>query len=300
MTAIMPDPAPTLEPPMTGGRDTDDDNQPLESGPVSPPTRPTPPGPGNSPNPLSNNGLGESIPWGKINYVAYYGYRYFDPLTGRWPSRDPIGEKGGKNLYGFVENRPLSYIDMLGCTEIVLIAPSVGDTTNQEYWDSKYHQDSLKHSMDLPNSLGGRTNFTTTTGNITQQKGDACAISGMIELKYLVTINTNPSRLAIYHGENYWKVAAHEPQHVRAMVKRMEKIVKMAAMWPDRFLSPEKAETAALLQTGDLKTAIAIAERRESLHGDQEETFVEDASLEFGMPVDKSPHDWKTGKLTTW
>jgi hypothetical protein len=29
--------------------------------------------------------------------VDYYGYRYYDPETGRWPSRDPIGEPGGIN-----------------------------------------------------------------------------------------------------------------------------------------------------------------------------------------------------------
>ena len=27
-----------------------------------------------------------------------YGYRYMDPLTGRWPSRDPIEEEGGLNF----------------------------------------------------------------------------------------------------------------------------------------------------------------------------------------------------------
>jgi hypothetical protein len=46
--------------------------------------------------------------------VAYYGYRYYDPVTGRWPSRDPIGEEGGLNLYGFVGNRSLNFVDLLG------------------------------------------------------------------------------------------------------------------------------------------------------------------------------------------
>src|SRR5690606_11439989 len=32
----------------------------------------------------------------------YYGFRYYDPETGRWPNRDPIEEEGGYNLYGFV------------------------------------------------------------------------------------------------------------------------------------------------------------------------------------------------------
>jgi len=46
--------------------------------------------------------------------VTYYGYRYYDPVTGRWPSKDPIAERGGVNLYGFVYNSPLSWLDVLG------------------------------------------------------------------------------------------------------------------------------------------------------------------------------------------
>ena len=46
--------------------------------------------------------------------LYYYGYRYYDPTTGRWPSRDPIEEIGGINLYGFVGNQALSKIDFLG------------------------------------------------------------------------------------------------------------------------------------------------------------------------------------------
>lgn len=43
-----------------------------------------------------------------------YGYRYYDPVTGRWPSRDPIGERGGENLYGFVGNNGVNSFDFLG------------------------------------------------------------------------------------------------------------------------------------------------------------------------------------------
>ena len=31
--------------------------------------------------------------------LVYYNYRYYSPELGRWMSRDPIGEKGGENLY---------------------------------------------------------------------------------------------------------------------------------------------------------------------------------------------------------
>ncbi|MDT9303301.1 MAG: RHS repeat-associated core domain-containing protein, partial [Limnospira sp. PMC 1281.21] len=44
----------------------------------------------------------------------YYGFRYYDPQTGRWPNRDPIEERGGVNLYGFVGNDSISYQDKLG------------------------------------------------------------------------------------------------------------------------------------------------------------------------------------------
>ena len=46
--------------------------------------------------------------------VMYYGYRFYDPETGRWPSRDPIEEEGGVNLYGFVGNDGVNRWDLLG------------------------------------------------------------------------------------------------------------------------------------------------------------------------------------------
>jgi uncharacterized protein RhaS with RHS repeats len=35
-------------------------------------------------------------------------------MIGRWLSRDPIGERGGDNLYAFVENVPTMFMDFLG------------------------------------------------------------------------------------------------------------------------------------------------------------------------------------------
>jgi RHS repeat-associated protein len=45
----------------------------------------------------------------------YYGYRYYNPSTGRWIGRDPAGEDSGEiNLYGFVCNAPVNDVDYLG------------------------------------------------------------------------------------------------------------------------------------------------------------------------------------------
>jgi RHS repeat-associated protein len=46
--------------------------------------------------------------------VAYYAYRYYDPQTGRWPSRDPIEEERGINLYAFSKNNGVNRFDSLG------------------------------------------------------------------------------------------------------------------------------------------------------------------------------------------
>ena len=40
--------------------------------------------------------------------------RPYDPDLGRWITRDPIGERGGINLYGYVNNNPINEIDPLG------------------------------------------------------------------------------------------------------------------------------------------------------------------------------------------
>jgi len=46
--------------------------------------------------------------------LYYYGYRFYEPKQGRWVNRDPIGEGGGDDLYGFVRNWPMNGNDRLG------------------------------------------------------------------------------------------------------------------------------------------------------------------------------------------
>jgi RHS repeat-associated protein len=49
-----------------------------------------------------------------LNLTLYRGY---DAQLGRFISRDPLGEDGGINLYGYTENDPLNYNDPLGLTK---------------------------------------------------------------------------------------------------------------------------------------------------------------------------------------
>jgi len=55
----------------------------------------------------------------KSGVIEYYGYRDYDPETGRWTGRDPIGEEGGLNLYGMVGNRIVNRYDKLGLYTLI-------------------------------------------------------------------------------------------------------------------------------------------------------------------------------------
>ena len=50
--------------------------------------------------------------------LLYYGYRFYSPELGRWVSRDPIEEQGGKSVYGLSHNSPVLSVDYLGLLTI--------------------------------------------------------------------------------------------------------------------------------------------------------------------------------------
>lgn len=50
--------------------------------------------------------------------LVRFGVRDYDPMVGRWLSKDPIGFWGGQtNLYGYVMNDPINWIDPLGLSQ---------------------------------------------------------------------------------------------------------------------------------------------------------------------------------------
>jgi RHS repeat-associated protein len=46
--------------------------------------------------------------------LVYYGYRFYNPQTGKWLNKDPLEEAGGINLYAFNTNDSVNDIDYLG------------------------------------------------------------------------------------------------------------------------------------------------------------------------------------------
>ncbi len=45
---------------------------------------------------------------------VYFGRRYYNPVTGRWTTSDPLGFTDGPNLYAYVHNNPLTHFDLYG------------------------------------------------------------------------------------------------------------------------------------------------------------------------------------------
>ncbi|MCH2039483.1 MAG: RHS repeat-associated core domain-containing protein [Saccharospirillaceae bacterium] len=58
-----------------------------------------------------------------------FGYRDYDPETGRWTARDPIGFAGGDtNLYGYVLSDPINLVDPNGEAAWAVAGAIVGES----------------------------------------------------------------------------------------------------------------------------------------------------------------------------
>nr|WP_279613162.1 RHS repeat-associated core domain-containing protein [Burkholderia ubonensis] len=82
--------------------------------------------------------------------MHYNRHRYYDPTSGRFVSKDPIGQQGGLNVYQYVPN-PIHWIDPLGltsktppacgCLDWSRINPKTGETAPEHV---------MRHGEDIP------------------------------------------------------------------------------------------------------------------------------------------------------
>jgi RHS repeat-associated protein len=85
--------------------------------------------------------------------LLYYGYRFYLPGSGRWMTRDPIGERGGMNLYAFVGNNPINKFDPMG-----LFDPFTAQTTTLPPEAAKFVADYMANFESMPISQGAYAN----------------------------------------------------------------------------------------------------------------------------------------------
>ena len=108
-------------------------------------------------------------------------HRYYDPSTGRWLTRDPIGYRGGVNLYGYVRNNPTRHHDHSGYGPGDFFSDSGGDYDTQGFdpgsaGGGNFFDDSGPFPTDGfdPGSAGGG-DFANNGGGGSNQGGGSCS-----------------------------------------------------------------------------------------------------------------------------
>jgi RHS repeat-associated protein len=109
----------------------------------------------------------------------YYNYRHYNPLDGRWTSRDRIGERGGLNVFGFVGGSLPSKIDLLGLKGNPVVG---GDGT--EYRDPNWGS------------------LLPCCGGVPYDSAFACCIDGVTTAK--TPIDTEISKVVLKGREDPW------------------------------------------------------------------------------------------------
>ena len=115
-------------------------------------------------------GFGGQFGYYKEPYGHYLlGHRFYDPGMGRFVTRDPIGYKGGINLYGFAGNNPVNESDPSGYSRagdvagvVGLVPGPVGEAANlASGLDSLHDGDYLGAALSLGGEVPGLGEIAT-------------------------------------------------------------------------------------------------------------------------------------------
>ena len=85
-------------------------------------------------------------------------WRAYDAGLGRWLSRDPIGEKGGSNLYWYVDNSPVKLVDPDGLDpRVVLFDPNYAGKIDRRLYENAMKTNIMSGAFYLFSHSSGRT-----------------------------------------------------------------------------------------------------------------------------------------------
>jgi RHS repeat-associated protein len=134
-----------------------------------------------------------------------YGYRFYVPMLGRWINRDPIAESGGKNLYGFANNKPINRNDRLGLINVDESLPDPASTP----WEYIYND---------PNPLGSRVEFSGQSVSCececesSSDEGNWSISSCRVSTNARIVIDLSQARES---GNSRSGILGHEQRHIQ-------------------------------------------------------------------------------------
>jgi RHS repeat-associated protein len=116
--------------------------------------------------------------------LSYNRHRYYDPSVGRFISTDPIGLRGGINVYGYGRN-PISSTDPLGlsCKEkspsaLAASWQGKGNYPGVDAWSDT----TLRKGTLVAHGAPGASNFVTTPAAVEASNGSRSAMFGSLQV----------------------------------------------------------------------------------------------------------------------
>ena len=100
--------------------------------------------------------------WDKETGLYYYRARYYDPMEGRFISKDPSGFEGGINLWAYVQNNPINRTDPSGLIWVTVDYDYAG-VSNWLKALMNYITDRIGTGMEDPNFPGSSPNHYVGT-----------------------------------------------------------------------------------------------------------------------------------------
>jgi RHS repeat-associated protein len=137
-------------------------------------------------------------------------HRIYDPITARWDSEDPIGERGGYNLYEYADQDPIERRDPLGLCAlgdyqengVKVTITNVGETPNEKSW--------LNKAIDVGKYLGGPEVSAGASAASKSQKAAAAIQQLYASTGYTfnIWIQLKYSCCVCVKGQNQWQSQA--------------------------------------------------------------------------------------------
>lgn len=134
--------------------------------------------------------------------LQYMWHRWYDPSTGRFISRDPLGIKGGLNLYKYAQNNPINCNDISGLLWVYnQITGEIGQVNDQSGVYTSYGTGySGGGGGNNPSSVNNPSyQYTSDVGPLPQGSYD---IGGPTNAKGPFTMSLTPSDDTFMNGRN--------------------------------------------------------------------------------------------------